>query len=136
MPKIIELSITIIKYHCCIIRCISDKKKEKITNSKNKTNVNAIENENSFNNLLQTLDEEEIKIVVQLDVIKRGKRVTNIKGFTDQAKIESIAHELKKTIGTGGTSKNGLIVLQGDHRYKVTEFLVSKGYPRESIEVI
>ena len=50
--------------------------------------------------------------------------------------MESIAHELKKTIGTGGTAKNGMIVLQGDHRSKVTEFLLTKGYSRESIEVI
>ena len=50
--------------------------------------------------------------------------------------MESIAHELKKTIGTGGTAKNGMIVLQGDHRSKVTEFLLTKGYPREAIEVI
>ncbi len=85
---------------------------------------------------MHKLDEDEIKIVVQLYQIKRGKRVTNIKGFTDPAKMDSIAHELKKTIGTGGTSKNGLIVLQGDHRSKVTEFLLAKGYSRESIEVI
>ena len=45
--------------------------------------------------------------------------------------MESIAHELKKSIGTGGTAKNGMIVLQGDHRSKVTEFLLTKGYPRE-----
>jgi translation initiation factor 1 len=50
--------------------------------------------------------------------------------------MESIAHELKKSIGTGGTAKNGMIVLQGDHRSKVTEFLLTKGYPREAIEVI
>ncbi|HEY9491044.1 MAG TPA: translation initiation factor, partial [Nitrososphaeraceae archaeon] len=82
--------------------------------------------ENSFDDLLKKLDEDEIKIIVQLYVIKRGKRVTNIKGFTDQEKMESIAHELKKTIGTGGTAKNGMIVLQGDHRSKVTEFLLTK----------
>jgi translation initiation factor 1 (eIF-1/SUI1) len=29
-----------------------------------------------------------------------------------------------------------MIVLQGDHRSKVTEFLLTKGYSRESIEVI
>lgn len=91
---------------------------------------------NSFNDILKQLDEEEIKIIVQLYVIKRGKRVTNIKGFTDKDKIDSIAHELKKSIGTGGTAKNGLIVLQGDHRAKVTEYLLTKGYPREAIEVI
>ena len=69
-------------------------------------------------------------------MIKRGKRVTNIKGFSDQGQMESIAHELKKTIGTGGTAKNGVIVLQGDHRSKVTEFLLTKGFSEDSIEVI
>lgn len=69
-------------------------------------------------------------------VIKRGKRVTNIKGFTDDRQMASIAHELKKSIGTGGTTKNGMIVLQGDHRSKVTEFLLSMGFSEGSIEVI
>ncbi|MBA3750003.1 MAG: translation initiation factor [Nitrosopumilus sp.] len=69
-------------------------------------------------------------------MIKRGKRVTTIKGFTNADQITSTAHELKKSIGTGGTSKNGIIVLQGDHRSKVTDFLLSKGFQKESIEVI
>lgn len=82
------------------------------------------------------MDEDDIKITVQLDVIKRGKRVTTIKGFTNQEQIDTTAHELKKTIGTGGTSKNGVIVLQGDHRSKVMEFLLSKGFQEDSIEII
>lgn len=86
--------------------------------------------------MLKELDEDNIKITVQLDVIKRGKRVTTIKGFTNAKQIESTAHELKKTIGTGGTSKNGVIVLQGDHRSKVTDYLLSKGFQKDSIEVI
>jgi translation initiation factor 1 len=91
---------------------------------------------NSFGDILKELDEDNIKITVQLDVIKRGKRVTTIKGFTNQEQIETTAHELKKSIGTGGTSKNGVIVLQGDHRSKVMEFLLSKGYQEDAIEII
>ena len=94
------------------------------------------EDDNSFGDMLKKLDEDDIKIIVQLDVIKRGKRVTTIKGFTNVDQIETTAHQLKKSIGTGGTSKNGVIVLQGDHRYKVTEFLISKGFQKDSIEVI
>ncbi len=86
--------------------------------------------------MLKKLDEDNIKIIVQLDVIKRGKRVTTIKGFTNAEQIEALGHQLKKTIGTGGTTKNGVIVLQGDHRSKVTEFLQSKGFQKDSIEVI
>jgi translation initiation factor 1 len=94
------------------------------------------EDDNSFGDMLKKLDEDDIKIIVQLDVIKRGKRVTTIKGFTNTDQIETTAHQLKKSIGTGGTAKNGVIVLQGDHRTKVTEFLVSKGFQKDSIEVI
>jgi translation initiation factor 1 len=94
------------------------------------------EDDNSFGDMLKKLDEDDIKIIVQLDVIKRGKRVTTIKGFTNVDQIETTAHQLKKSIGTGGTAKNGVIVLQGDHRSKVTEFLISKGFQKDSIEVI
>ena len=94
------------------------------------------EDDNSFGDMLKKLDEDDVKIIVQLDVIKRGKRVTTIKGFTNVDQIETTAHQLKKSIGTGGTSKNGVIVLQGDHRSKVTEFLISKGFQKDSIEVI
>src|ERR671921_1957452 len=91
---------------------------------------------NSFGDILKELDEDNIKITVQLDVIKRGKRVTTIKGFTNEEQIANTAHELKKSIGTGGTYKNGVIVLQGDHRSKVTDFLLSKGFDKDAIEVI
>ncbi|MGE3398878.1 MAG: stress response translation initiation inhibitor YciH [Candidatus Nitrosocosmicus sp.] len=116
---------------------MSEIKKEKPSGSKkNKIESFPLEDDNSFGDLLKRLDEDELKITVQLYVIKRGKRVTNIKGFSDQGQMESIAHELKKTIGTGGTAKNGIIVLQGDHRSKVTEFLLTKGFSEDSIEVI
>ncbi|MDQ4074542.1 MAG: translation initiation factor [Thermoproteota archaeon] len=82
------------------------------------------------------MDEENVKIVIQLDVIKRGKRITTIKGFTNKEQLETIAHDLKKTIGTGGTTKNGVIILQGDHRSKITDFLLSRGISKDSIEII
>src|SRR3954466_14924753 len=81
---------------------------------------------NSFGDILKELDEANIKISVQLSVIKRGKKVTTIKGFTNQEQIETTAHELKKTIGTGGTSKNGLIVLKETIDLKYWNFF----YPR------
>ena len=39
--------------------------------------------------MLKKLDEDDLKITVQLDVIKRGKRVTTIKGFTNLEQIDS-----------------------------------------------
>jgi translation initiation factor 1 len=45
-----------------------------------------------------------------------------------------MAHKLKAYCACGGTSKAGLIMLQGDHRERVKEFLIKSGYPAENIE--
>jgi hypothetical protein len=45
------------------------------------------------------------------------------------------AQKLKTFCACGGTSKNGQIMLQGDHRERVREFLIKMGYPEENIEL-
>lgn len=60
---------------------------------------------------------------------RNGKVATIIEGFTlDQKEIESIAHELKKRLGVGGSTRNGEILVQGDHKQKVKEFLEEKNF--------
>jgi translation initiation factor 1 len=49
--------------------------------------------------------------------------------------LQNIAQKLKGYCACGGTSKNGQIMLQGDHRDRVREFLVKTGYPQENIEL-
>ena len=49
---------------------------------------------------------------------KFKKLVTIVEGITTD-KIEETARELKTKLACGGTAKNGLIVLQGDHKSKV-----------------
>ncbi|HKG88729.1 MAG TPA: hypothetical protein VKA95_10410 [Nitrososphaeraceae archaeon] len=39
-------------------------------------------------------------------------------------------------MGTGGTYKEGQIVLQGDHRESVKSLLISKGFNEKSIEIM
>ena len=48
----------------------------------------------------------------------------------------TITSELKSKIGTGGTYKDGQIILQGDHRDIVKQLLIKKGFNEESIEVL
>ena len=48
--------------------------------------------------------------------------------------LSEIAHKLKAYCACGGTAKEGLIMLQGDHRDRVRDFLVKIGYPAENIE--
>ncbi len=60
---------------------------------------------------------------------RRGKPVTivAVEGLSD-ADIKALGKELKNLCATGGATKNGEIELQGEHRDRVREFLVSKSY--------
>ena len=60
------------------------------------------------------------------------KFVTIVEGLAGD-ELERAAKELKHLLACGGTAKNGLIVLQGEHRTKTVEYLVKLGYPRELI---
>ena len=53
-----------------------------------------------------------------------------------EEKSESISSELKRKIGTGGTYKEGQIILRGDHREAVKKLLIKKGFSEQSIEVL
>lgn len=60
---------------------------------------------------------------------RKGKIATIIEGFTaDDAEVAEIASELKRKIGTGGSSRGGEILLQGDWKDKVSVLLREMGY--------
>ncbi|MEO6914055.1 MAG: stress response translation initiation inhibitor YciH [Candidatus Baltobacteraceae bacterium] len=57
---------------------------------------------------------------------RRGSTVSLITGL-DEPEIESLAKELKKLCGSGGTAKNGIVEIQGDHRDRIVEFFERSG---------
>lgn len=58
-----------------------------------------------------------------------GKIVTLIKGFTgNEEGLKDLARKLKTSCGTGGSTKDGEILLQGDFRDKALTLLLSWGY--------
>ena len=60
---------------------------------------------------------------------RRGKGVTVIVGLPlSAAALESLATELKRRCGTGGTVRGGVIELQGEHRDAVVAELSERGY--------
>ncbi len=60
---------------------------------------------------------------------RRGKPVTTIHGVPlDPGALKDLAGELKKRCGSGGSAKNGVIEIQGDHRDTVVAELETRGY--------
>lgn len=60
---------------------------------------------------------------------RKGKTVTVITGFqTKPETLNSLLKQLKTQCGTGGTVKEGIIEIQGDHKQKIVQILVQLGY--------
>lgn len=60
---------------------------------------------------------------------RRGKTVTTISGVPLAADdLRELAGELKRRCGTGGSAKDGIIEIQGDHRDVLAEELRGRGY--------
>ena len=60
---------------------------------------------------------------------RKGKGVTIVTGLPlAAAELETLAKELKARCGAGGTLKQGIIEIQGDHRDAIVALLQEKGF--------
>jgi translation initiation factor 1 len=82
------------------------------------------------NEHLQTLAPAQQKLRVRLETKHRGgKAVTLITGFIGTTEdIEDLGKKLKNFCGTGGSAKDGEIIVQGDQREKVMQWLLKNEY--------
>ncbi|MBI5047012.1 stress response translation initiation inhibitor YciH [Candidatus Micrarchaeota archaeon] len=83
----------------------------------------------------EILDKQGVaKIKVYTTNKKFKKLVTVVEGI-DKAQLDQTTKELKHKLACGGTAKEGVIILQGDHKKRVADVLKQLGYLAESIEV-
>ncbi len=60
---------------------------------------------------------------------RRGKTVTTISGVPlPESELRDLAGELKRSCGSGGAAKAGVIEIQGDHRNVLVRELEARGY--------
>jgi translation initiation factor 1 len=84
----------------------------------------------------ESIAKESQEIKVYTIKKKFGKMNTLIEGIdAKQIDIKDLTKKLKNHLACGGTSKEGKIELQGDHKLKVKEELVKLGFPLETIIV-
>lgn len=72
---------------------------------------------------------EKQNLRIWLERGKGGKESTLVKGFEGpDEELEALAKLLKNKCAAGGNAKDGIIIVQGDHRDKVLKLLLEKGF--------
>ena len=79
---------------------------------------------------VETLLPAQQKLRVRLDTKHRaGKAVTLIEGFIGKEDaLEELGKKLKNFCRTGGSAKNREIIIQGDQREKIMQWLIKNEY--------
>jgi translation initiation factor 1 len=78
----------------------------------------------------ETLPNNEQRLEAHLDKKNRGGKVaTIIKGYEgSDDDLKDLTKKLKTLCGVGGSAKDGEIIIQGNFRDKIIDFLVKEGY--------
>lgn len=87
----------------------------------------------SGTDVFEEIAKSEQRIIVSTETRRYGKKTTLVQGFDKHVDVKEIGKHLKEGLACGGTIKNGVIELQGDHKKAVKPILVKLGFPEDSI---
>lgn len=78
----------------------------------------------------ETLPANKQDLRVMLDKkLKGGKKATLVTGFVGKEEdLSKLAKQLKNLCAAGGSYANGEILVQGDFKQKIMDFLIKNGY--------
>jgi len=82
-----------------------------------------------------SISREDQQITVKVDSRRYNKEMTVVSGLSEEDDLKELASTLKSKMACGGTSKDGEIQLQGDHRRRIVDALIEEGFSRENIDV-
>jgi translation initiation factor 1 len=78
-------------------------------------------------------DQQPLRVILETKH-RAGKTVTIVYGFVGaEEDMNVLGKALKNQCGTGGSVKDGEIIIQGDHRQKVFQYLKQKGYNKTKL---
>ncbi|MBI1305367.1 MAG: translation initiation factor [Bacteroidetes bacterium] len=79
---------------------------------------------------IEELSNSDQNLVVRTDKKNRkGKVVTLIQNFEGpESAFSDLAKKLKTLCGTGGSVKDGEIIIQGDNKIRISDYLKKEGY--------
>lgn len=84
----------------------------------------------------ETIAKESQKILVYTERKKFNKNYTVVEGIDEkEIALKDLAKRLKSELACGGTTKEGKIELQGEHKQKVKKILIDYGFTPNTIEL-
>ena len=90
-----------------------------------------------FEDILAELDREEARIKIRMEMRRFGKPTTVIEGIKMSDKdLHELNSKMQRALATGGTVKDGIMILQGAHREYAAKMLKENGFSESTIEII